>query len=448
MNAASRRHVTDHFSALCRDIGNRYSGTYAERRAAEYVSSQFNRFGLETRFHNFDFPNWRSRDLAVSLVVNKKSVPLPDAGPFNFSLPTPPGGVEGDLVYIESEHPAHLNAKRLRGKIGLIIGAADISDPAIARRMTGSGMKALIFVDDRIPFPWKVPIGMAPQWADDLKLPVVSYPYLKAIELEKMLPARARVKIDCWSGRSSSQNVIAEIPGTDLAHQVLLVSSHIDCVLDNVGADDNASGCVFALEVARQLARTKPRRTIRFACYGVEEKLSVGSYLYQRALSRDEKSRILFCLNADSIGSRVGQNITHLTGPEGLGRYLKLRLDEAAFPARFLKDVNPFSDHFPFNIAGVPSAWISRPSMFGSLYWTLHSEHDNLENVSFDIVSRTATVFAGVMRDLANRPRMPFARHIPTEQAAKVRKIARKAYRHPWKPEFDSESEPAGVNSR
>ena len=434
MNATDQKRVSKHFNTLCRSIGNRYSGTYNERKAAEYLASQFDQMGLTTRYHNFDFPNWRPQKIAVSLVVNGKKQSLSEAGPFNFSLPTPAGGVEGDLVYVESEHPTHLNAGRLRGKIGLLIGAADFSNPEVARRITDSRMKALLVVDDRIPFPWKVPIGMAPQWAADLKLPIVSFPYLAAIELEKKLPARACVEIDCWSGRSSSQNVIAEIQGSHRPDQVLLVSSHIDCVLDNVGADDNASGCVFALEVARYLSARKPKRTIRFACYGVEEKLSVGSYLYQRSLSRGQKEQIRFCLNADSIGSRVGQNVARLTGSPAMRRYLVQRLEAADYAATIREEVNPYSDHFPFNIAGVPSVWISRPSMLGGLYWTLHSKHDNLENISLETVAKTANAYARVLDDLANCQRLPFPRTIPRDQTSEVRRIARLTYRHPWTP--------------
>ena len=48
----------------------------------------------------------------------------------------------------------------------------------------------------------------------------------------------------------------------------------------------------------------------------------------------------------------------------------------------------PNSDHFPFNICGVPSIMISRRNIFDSMIWELHSEHDNLDNISQVPVAR------------------------------------------------------------
>lgn len=80
-----------------------------------------------------------------------------------------------------------------------------------------------------------------------------------------------------------TRNVIGIIPGRDnrLKEQVILLSAHLDHVGvgkavngDNVynGADDDASGCIAVLQLARALAQARrPRRTVVFVFFGSEE---------------------------------------------------------------------------------------------------------------------------------------------------------------------------------
>lgn len=81
----------------------------------------------------------------------------------------------------------------------------------------------------------------------------------------------------------TTRNVIGVIPGRDsrLKEQAILLTAHLDHVGirkpvdgDDIynGADDDASGCVAVLQLARALAQGKhPRRTVIFAFFGSEE---------------------------------------------------------------------------------------------------------------------------------------------------------------------------------
>ena len=79
-------------------------------------------------------------------------------------------------------------------------------------------------------------------------------------------------------------NTIAEIKGTDLAHEVVIVSAHLD-TWDGPGSQgctDNGTGSAVTLEAARILAAVgaKPRRTIRFINWTGEEQGLLGSKGY------------------------------------------------------------------------------------------------------------------------------------------------------------------------
>lgn len=77
-------------------------------------------------------------------------------------------------------------------------------------------------------------------------------------------------------------NVIAEIPGTDLKDEIVMVGAHYDSWHAGTGATDNASGSAVAMEALRiiQASGLKPRRTIRIGLWSGEEQGLLGSRAY------------------------------------------------------------------------------------------------------------------------------------------------------------------------
>lgn len=80
----------------------------------------------------------------------------------------------------------------------------------------------------------------------------------------------------------SSFNIIAEIPGTDLKDEIVMVGGHFDSWHGGTGATDNATGSAVAMEALRIIKATglKPRRTIRIGLWGAEEQGLHGSRGY------------------------------------------------------------------------------------------------------------------------------------------------------------------------
>src|SRR4029434_202285 len=60
----------------------------------------------------------------------------------------------------------------------------------------------------------------------------------------------------------TAYNVIAEIPGSDKADEVVMLGGHLDSWHSATGATDNAIGCAVTMEAARVLMAigVKPRR--------------------------------------------------------------------------------------------------------------------------------------------------------------------------------------------
>jgi hypothetical protein len=79
-----------------------------------------------------------------------------------------------------------------------------------------------------------------------------------------------------------SYNTVAEIPGTDLKDEVVMLGGHLDSWHTATGATDNAAGVAVMMEAVRILkaAGLQPRRTVRIALWSGEEEGLFGSRAY------------------------------------------------------------------------------------------------------------------------------------------------------------------------
>jgi hypothetical protein len=111
---------------------------------------------------------------------------------------------------------------------------------------------------------------------------------------------------DSFVGR----NVVAVLPGSDpkLKDEWVCLSAHFDHLGKNgdllyPGADDNGSGVAMLLEVAERFAlqKKKPRRTVVFAAFDLEEAGLQGSTHFATRPPRDFQKLKAF-LTADMIG--------------------------------------------------------------------------------------------------------------------------------------------------
>jgi carboxypeptidase Q len=102
--------------------------------------------------------------------------------------------------------------------------------------------------------------------------------------LEKGIPVEMEVELKVAYDRKdlTDYNVIAELPGSDLADEVVMIGGHLDAHISGTGALDNGCGAAQVIEAARILKAigVRPRRTIRFALWGSEETGHAGSHAY------------------------------------------------------------------------------------------------------------------------------------------------------------------------
>ncbi|HEU4934228.1 MAG TPA: M20/M25/M40 family metallo-hydrolase [Pyrinomonadaceae bacterium] len=162
----------------------------------------------------------------------------------------------------------------------------------------GRGDGGTIFVQSAsVPQPPRDPNATAPAFGRgtppyDKSAPKVTPQVVVAVEhynrIVRMLQAGEPVKMTvdlsvAWQDADlMGYNTIAEIPGTDLKDEIVMLGGHMDSWHSGTGATDNAAGCAVAMEAVRilQTLGFKPRRTIRIALWSGEEQGLLGSRAY------------------------------------------------------------------------------------------------------------------------------------------------------------------------
>jgi hypothetical protein len=211
----------------------------------------------------------------------------------------------------------------------------------------------------------------------------------------------------------TSYNVIAEIPGTDKADEVVMLGGHLDSWHAATGSTDNAIGCSVMMEAARILAAigVKPRRTIRLALWSGEEQGLLGSQAYIRehfGTFEDPKpafSKLSAYFNIDS-GTGRARGLTMFGPPEAA---TILRETLASFSDLGLLGVTTTrsrqaggTDAFSFAAAGLPGInALQDPIEYQSYTW--HTNLDTYERVVEDDVKRSAIVMAAAVYHVAMR---------------------------------------------
>jgi hypothetical protein len=100
---------------------------------------------------------------------------------------------------------------------------------------------------------------------------------------------------------SKGKNFVATKKGLD-SSKVIIISSHIDSV-GNAGANDNGTGTIGTLAIAKALAPFQFKYDLRILGFDKEEKGLVGSKGYVKALSKPERDKILAVINFEMMGT-------------------------------------------------------------------------------------------------------------------------------------------------
>lgn len=193
-------------------------------------------------------------------------------------------------------------------------------------------------------------------------------------------------------------NTIAEIRGSELPDEYIVLSAHLDSWDGGTGATDNTTGSVIMMETVRILKTVfpNPKRTIIVGLWGGEERGLIGS----RAFSEDHPEVVeglQAVFNQDNGTGRVVRvSMQGLTGAAGI------------FGSWISQVPTEITQHIDLNIPGTPGGGGSDYASFvchgapafslSSLGWdyryTWHTQRDTFDKIVFDEVKNNIVLTA------------------------------------------------------
>jgi aminopeptidase YwaD len=413
-----------HIHQLCVTIGPRVSGSEGERQAMEYVKAQFESYRLKTWVGEFDVDAYHRQEARLEIT----DPPLGEipAGHILGCPDTPPGGLEAEVVWVESVNEPEIGPF-LEGKIVMA---------EMGRNLTGS-MDRLLKYKPAAILAYGNTLAEHPltydaepkEKNDPPDLPTMMIPYLEAVRLFNAPIRRARITTQIGRRPGKSYYVTGEKPGALFPDEIVVIGGHMDSVPFLQGATDNAAGTATVLELARVFAQRDTKRTLRFAAWGSEEAGLLGSkkYVFElkakaktekeavgfvEGVSKTELDRHIFNINLDVLGMSLGSDFATYLGEDALGAYVGAVASEMGIPLKVTKETYG-SDGLSFSWENIPSISFARRGPGWDLMHTRGDEIGLISPRQLEKIGRLVEVF--MQRTITDGYIFPFPRQASRE---------------------------------
>jgi len=232
---------------------------------------------------------------------------------------------------------------------------------------------------------------------------------------QRGLPVRIELNLQTrfLDDNRTPANVIAELPGTDKADEVVMLGAHYDSWHSGTGATDNGAGSVVMMEAIRILKSLglPMRRTVRIGLWTGEEQGLIGSSRYLR-IHENELPKISAYVNLDNGTGKI-RGIWSQSNPAVVPIFEQVLSPFRDMGVLAVRNGNTGgTDHLSFDRVGVPGFnFIQDPIEYGIR--SHHSNVDTYERLVIDDLKQAATVVAWTVYHIANREEM-----MPRKQAA------------------------------
>jgi carboxypeptidase Q len=331
---------------------------------------------------------------------------------------TPPGGLEGEVLVVESFNELRMHAADARGRIVLFNQPFTNYADTVSYR-TGSARAAAQAGAIAVLVRAVGPIGLrtahtgSVQYQSDLPaIPAASVSGEDANRIARLTARGRKVRVHLsLEGRSEgdteSANVVAEIRGRERPDEIVVLGGHLDSWDVGAGASDDGVGCVITWEALRLMKKLgiQPRRTVRLVLWTNEENGTRGAAAYAERYASSATNHV-FALEADSgvfeparfgfSGSLAARNmirdITSLLAPLNLAETIS---------GGGGADIDPIAQ------AGrAPTmAYMGDPTRYFTIH---HTPADTVERIAPEEVSKGAAAIAVVTYVIAEMPdRLP-----------------------------------------
>ena len=394
----------------------RTCGTEEEKQAAQILAEEARAIGTEPVIESFDVDRWDIKK--VSLVACGKEWEVTGYG---MSGSTPEEGITAPFAYIQDATDVDL--LNTKGKIVMVNGR--VGDE-LYKKLVKAGVAAFITFEGNIVDKREetdLDTRNLRDWAiKEGKIPGVNMRTMDAHELVKAKPETVTLTLIQDEGLATSQNVIAEIKGSDPEAGTIVFGAHYDSVPFSHGVYDNGAGSVIIMELMRYFKENQPKRSMKFCWYGSEERGLLGSKAYV-ATHKEELKDVVLMVNVDGAGPVLGKDIALCTSDDSLRVAVDYLSKEVGFAITSKQDIYS-SDSIPFADNGVPGINFCRFGAPGGA--NIHNRHDIINSLDWPNLEETTKFILTFSERLANSVVFPVPREIPQNIVEKVDKYLKK----------------------
>jgi carboxypeptidase Q len=342
------------------------------------------------------------------------------------SVATPRKGITAEVVIVSNEEELEALGEGARGKIVLFNNPMPPYHPVegsgygetVRFRLHGARLasehgavgvlvRSVTANSQRTPHTGVMIYGKARR-----KIPAAAVTIEDAEMIARLIRRGERVKVRLFmeahrEGKVPSANVVAELRGSTLPDEIVVISGHLDSWDVGQGAHDDATGCIMAIESLRLLreAGLRPRRTIRVVLWTNEENGLAGGKSYAKEHA-DELAQHVAAIESDSGGFDPRGFNLELEDSARHGRAM-LQLQELLNLLELeeslkVKSGHSGSDIRPMKAAGVPLLGLK---VEGSRYFDYHHTHaDTVDKVDPGELNRCVALMAFTAYVLADMP--------------------------------------------
>jgi len=275
---------------LCTEVGPRPAGSEADARAVAWALAQGRRLGFDAvRADPVPLRVWQRGPSQAELTApHRRRLVMVALGN---SAATPSEGLEAELaVYPDFESLRADASGRAKGRIVFI-------DQKMERTVDGSGYGAAVRARTQGPLEaarkGAVALVIRSIGTDrdrvahtgamslDPAVPAIPAAALSAPDADVLArlhaagqSLRLRLLVQAVSGvEALTHNVIAEVRGSELPEEIVLIGAHLDSWDVGQGALDDGAGVAIVMAAAQQMLALsrRPRRTVRVVLFGNEE---------------------------------------------------------------------------------------------------------------------------------------------------------------------------------
>ncbi|MEW2357737.1 M20/M25/M40 family metallo-hydrolase [Spirillospora sp. NPDC029432] len=285
------RRALKHLKVLSDEIGWRIAGTESEHRAARYIARELRDLGYKVELQPFPVADKYLAEIRARGGVHWQCSASPQAAV---------AAVEGEAVDVGAVTEVTAD---VAGKLVLFDRIAGKETDQV-KAAAAKGAKAVLIANVRsTTYPERKAASFAPALKEPAAIPVLGLAEYHGAEIRGGV-RRLSFKVTHHSGLTS-YNVLAERRATlpNPQRKAVIISAHYDSVPGSPGANDDGSGTVLCLELARALRRLPTQQDLRICLWGSEEYGLIGARHYVKGLSEAGVAQISGCFQNDMVAT-------------------------------------------------------------------------------------------------------------------------------------------------